>query len=77
MFAPHTASKDTATGTTNVALIGLLAKLRPDSNLRLCKTVAQGIEMGHPSLLQAEAEKRGGVVTATFIGGRCVPVMSG
>jgi trans-2,3-dihydro-3-hydroxyanthranilate isomerase len=60
-----------------VALIGQLAKLRPDSDPQLCKTVAQGIEMGRPSLLQAEAEKRGGVVTATFIGGRCAPVMSG
>jgi trans-2,3-dihydro-3-hydroxyanthranilate isomerase len=33
--------------------------------------------MGRPSLLQAEAEKKDGVVTATYIGGRCVPVMSG
>ena len=33
--------------------------------------------MGRPSLLHAEAEKSGGVVTATYIGGRCVPVMSG
>jgi trans-2,3-dihydro-3-hydroxyanthranilate isomerase len=33
--------------------------------------------MGRPSMLQAEAEKKDGVVTATFIGGRCTPVMSG
>jgi trans-2,3-dihydro-3-hydroxyanthranilate isomerase len=33
--------------------------------------------MGRPSLLHAEADKRGGVVGATYIGGRCVPVMSG
>jgi trans-2,3-dihydro-3-hydroxyanthranilate isomerase len=33
--------------------------------------------MGRPSILQAEAEKKNGIVTATFIGGRCVPVMSG
>ena len=33
--------------------------------------------MGRPSLLLAEAEKVQGIVTATYIGGRCVPVMSG
>jgi hypothetical protein len=43
----------------------------------MSKTIAQGVEMGRPSLLQAEAEKKDGVVTATYIGGRCVPVMSG
>lgn len=78
MFAPQRGiPEDPATGSANVALIGLLAKLRPESDLQLSKTIAQGVEMGRPSLLQAEAEKRGGVVTATFIGGRCVPVMSG
>jgi trans-2,3-dihydro-3-hydroxyanthranilate isomerase len=78
MFAPHHGiPEDPATGSANVALIGLLAKLRPESNLRLTKAIAQGVEMGRPSLLQAEAEKTNGVVTATYIGGRCVPVMSG
>jgi len=78
MFAPHHGiPEDPATGSANVALIGLLASLRPEPNLRLTKTIAQGVEMGRPSLLQAEAEKQDGVVTATTIGGRCVPVMSG
>jgi trans-2,3-dihydro-3-hydroxyanthranilate isomerase len=43
----------------------------------LSKTIAQGVEMGRPSILQAQAEKKNGAVTATWIGGRCVPVMSG
>ncbi|HEY6903894.1 MAG TPA: PhzF family phenazine biosynthesis protein [Candidatus Acidoferrales bacterium] len=78
MFAPHHGiAEDPATGSANVALIGLLAKLRSEPDLRIAKTVAQGVEMGRPSLLQAEAEKRNGTVTATYIGGRCVPVMSG
>jgi len=78
MFAPcHGIPEDPATGSANVALIGLLASLRPEPDLRLTKTIAQGVEMGRPSLLHAEAEKTGGVVTATYIGGRCVPVMSG
>ncbi len=78
MFAPHlNIPEDPATGSANVALIGLLAKLRPEANLSLSKTIAQGVEMGRTSILEAKAEKRNGVVTATFIGGRCVPVMSG
>jgi trans-2,3-dihydro-3-hydroxyanthranilate isomerase len=78
MFAPLKGiPEDPATGSANVALIGLLAKLRPEPNLQLSRTIAQGVEMGRPSLLYAEAEKHGGAVTATFIGGRCVPVMSG
>jgi trans-2,3-dihydro-3-hydroxyanthranilate isomerase len=78
MFAPqHGIPEDPATGSANVALIGLLAKLRAEPDLQLSKTIAQGVEMGRPSLLEALAEKRSGVVTATTIGGRCVPVMSG
>ena len=78
MFAPHHGiPEDPATGSANVALIGLLAKLRPDRELFMSKTIAQGVEMGRPSVLKAEVEKKDGVVTATYIGGRCVPVMSG
>ena len=78
MFAPHRGiAEDPATGSANVALIGLLAKLRPEQNLHLAKTIAQGVEMGRPSTLLAEADKKEGIVTATYIGGRCVPVMSG
>ena len=78
MFAPHHGiPEDPATGSANVALIGPLASLRKETDLHLAKTIAQGVEMGRPSLLQAEAEKKNGVVTATYLGGRCVPVMSG
>ena len=78
MFAPHlNIPEDPATGAANVALIGLLASLRPEANLSLSKTIAQGVEMGRPSMLRAEAEKKNGAVTATYIGGHCVPVMSG
>ena len=78
MFAPHHGiPEDPATGSANVALIGLLAKLRPERDLRLAKRIAQGVEMGRPSLLLAEAEKTNRVVTTTSVGGRCVHVMSG
>jgi len=78
MFAPnHGIPEDPATGSANVALIGLLAKLRPEQDLTLSKTVAQGVEMGRPSLLSLTAEKQQGVVIATYVGGRCVPMMTG
>ncbi len=78
MFAPaHGIAEDPATGSANVALIGLLAALAPEPDLRLAKKIAQGVDMGRPSLLEASAEKRQGKVTATFIGGTCVAVMQG
>ena len=78
MFAPlHGIPEDPATGSANVALIGLLAKLRPEPDLQLAKKIAQGVDMGRPSLLEARAEKTAGMVTATYIGGTCVPVMRG
>jgi trans-2,3-dihydro-3-hydroxyanthranilate isomerase len=78
MFAPHHGVvEDPATGSANVALVGLLANLRPESDLSLQLRIAQGVEMGRPSLLDAAAEKRGGAVVETRIGGRCVPVMAG
>ncbi len=78
MFAPlYGVSEDPATGSANVALAGLLASLRPEPDLNLQLRIAQGIEMGRPSLLEASAEKRGGRVTQTRIGGRCVAMMTG
>jgi trans-2,3-dihydro-3-hydroxyanthranilate isomerase len=78
MFAPqHNIPEDPATGSANVALIGLLAHLRPEPTLSLTKTIAQGVEMGRASMLHAEATKQDGVVTATHIGGSCVAVMAG
>jgi trans-2,3-dihydro-3-hydroxyanthranilate isomerase len=78
MFAPqHNIPEDPATGSANVALVGLLAQLRAEPTLSLKKTIAQGVEMGRASMLHAEATKQDGAVTATFIGGNCVPVMTG
>jgi trans-2,3-dihydro-3-hydroxyanthranilate isomerase len=78
MFAPlHGVFEDPATGSANVALIGLLAHLRPESSLRLEAAIGQGIDLGRPSLMRAIAEKADGTVTKTFIGGGCKPVMSG
>jgi trans-2,3-dihydro-3-hydroxyanthranilate isomerase len=78
MFAPqHGIPEDPATGAANVALIGLLAHHRPEADLTLSKTIGQGFDMGRPSVIEASAEKKAGRVVATYVGGRCVPVMSG
>jgi trans-2,3-dihydro-3-hydroxyanthranilate isomerase len=78
MFAPlHGVFEDPATGSANVALIGLLAHLRSEPSLRLDALIGQGVDLGRPSLLRATAEKLDGVVTSTYIGGGCTPVMSG
>jgi len=78
MFAPlYGVPEDPATGSANVALIGLLAHLHPEADLRLAKTIRQGIEMGRPSRLMASADKSAGRVIATQIGGTCVPMMRG
>ncbi len=78
MFAPlFGVPEDPATGAANVTLIGLLAHRDPRADLSLSKTIGQGFDMGRPSLLDAMAEKSGGAVRRTFIGGRCVPMLSG
>lgn len=78
MFAPeHGIPEDPATGAANVALIGVLAHHRPEADITLARTIGQGFDMGRPSVLQASAEKKAGTVVATYIGGRCKPMMSG
>ena len=78
MFAPlFGVPEDPATGSANVALIGLLAHHRPEADLVLARTIGQGFDMGRPSLLEASAEKKAGTVVATHIGGRCVPMLTG
>src|SRR5208337_2855495 len=49
----HGVYEDPATGSANVALIGLLAHLRPESSLRLEAAVGQGVDLGRPSPLNA------------------------
>jgi trans-2,3-dihydro-3-hydroxyanthranilate isomerase len=78
MFAPlFGVPEDPATGSANVTLIGLLAHRDPRGDLTLAKTIGQGFDMGRPSRLDASAEKKAGKVVATYIGGRCVPMLSG
>jgi trans-2,3-dihydro-3-hydroxyanthranilate isomerase len=78
MFAPlYGIPEDPATGSANVALVGLLASLRRERDLTLQLRIAQGVDMGRPSLLEATAEKRNGRITEMWIGGNCVAMMRG
>jgi trans-2,3-dihydro-3-hydroxyanthranilate isomerase len=78
MFAPlYGVPEDPATGSANLALAGLLASLRSEADLTLQLRIAQGVDMGRPSLLEAAAEKRNGQITEMRIGGRCVAMMRG
>jgi len=78
MFAPlDNIPEDPATGSANCALAGLLAHFDAARDGSYRWRIAQGIEMGRPSLLEARAEKRAGVVTNTWIGGSSVLVSEG
>jgi trans-2,3-dihydro-3-hydroxyanthranilate isomerase len=60
-----------------VALAAALAHFdaKRDGSFRF--RIAQGVEMGRPSVLEARAEKRAGVVTEARIGGTSVLVAEG
>ncbi len=69
--------EDPATGSATCALVALLAHLAPDQDLVVATTIAQGVDMGRPSLLEAHVRKCGGSVEAVRVGGRCIEVMHG
>ncbi len=78
MFAPlFGVPEDPATGSANCALAGLLSYYEESPHGIFNWRIAQGVELGRPSTLEARAEKREGVVTATWIGGACVLVSEG
>ena len=78
MFAPFEGvTEDPATGSANCALGGLLSHYNDVSSGNFEWLIAQGIEMGRPSILRARAQKNDGEVTCTYISGRCVMVSEG
>ena len=78
MFAPFDGvPEDPATGSANAALAGLLADLDPRADGELRWTIAQGVEMGRPSRIEARVAKRGGTVSGVWVGGRSVLVAEG
>jgi trans-2,3-dihydro-3-hydroxyanthranilate isomerase len=78
MFAPlDGVPEDPATGSANCALAGLLSQCSQETDGSFHWRIAQGVEMGRPSLLEARTEKRAGIVEAIRIGGACVLVSEG
>ena len=78
MFAPGIGvPEDPATGSAVVGLAGYLAVRDPRRDGTLRWVVEQGFEMGRPSILEAEADKKAGEVIATRVGGSTVLVTEG
>ncbi len=78
MFAPlDGVPEDPATGSACCALAGLLSSLDDLEEGVLEWRIAQGVEMGRPSLLEVSAEKRGGEVQMTRVAGTSVMVSEG
>ncbi len=78
MFAPlDGVPEDPATGSANCALAGLLSHHEKAADGSFQWRIAQGVEMGRPSVLEARSEKRDGAVVATWIGGASVLVSEG
>ena len=78
MFAPSIGiAEDPATGSACSGLSGYLAARdqRRDGTLRWI--VEQGFEMGRPSILELEADKKNGAITAVRVGGQTVMVQEG
>ena len=78
MFAPLDGiPEDPATGSANCALAGLLSHHQEAADGSFHWRIAQGVEMGRPSVLEARTEKRSGTVENVWIGGASVLVSEG
>ena len=78
MFAPGlSVPEDPATGSAAAALGGYLAARDARRDGLLAWRIEQGFEMGRPSIMELEADVRGGVVTAIRVGGASVLMTEG
>jgi trans-2,3-dihydro-3-hydroxyanthranilate isomerase len=79
MFAPGLGvAEDPATGSAAASFAGWLAEQLPQPHDgTLAVRLEQGIEMGRPSELHVELDRRGGVITAVRVGGAAVMVAEG
>jgi trans-2,3-dihydro-3-hydroxyanthranilate isomerase len=78
MLAPLSGvPEDPATGSATCAVVDLLAHLNENPTGSFRCRIAQGVEMGRPSLLSGRAEKSNGAVSSTHVGGACVLVSEG
>jgi trans-2,3-dihydro-3-hydroxyanthranilate isomerase len=78
VFVPGLAvPEDPATGSCAAALAGYLAARETAPNGSFRWVMEQGFEMGRPSILELEADKRDGAVVAVRVAGECVVVSEG
>jgi trans-2,3-dihydro-3-hydroxyanthranilate isomerase len=78
MFAPGlSVAEDPACGSGCAALGGYLGMRDAMADGTLRWTIEQGYEMGRPSLLHVECDKRGGAITGIRVGGHSVMVCEG
>lgn len=78
MFAPMDGvPEDPATGSANCALAALLSHYSDPASGDFQFRIAQGVEMGRPSVLEARATKSNGAVVGAWIGGGCVAFAEG
>jgi trans-2,3-dihydro-3-hydroxyanthranilate isomerase len=78
MFGPAIGiAEDPATGAAATALGGYLAARAAQRDGTLAWVVEQGFEMGRPSILNVEADKASGELTAVRVGGQAVLVSEG
>ena len=78
MFAPGIGvPEDPATGSAAVGLGGYLGARDPRRDGLLRWRVEQGFEMGRPSILDVEVDKKDGAITAVRVGGESVVMSEG
>jgi trans-2,3-dihydro-3-hydroxyanthranilate isomerase len=78
MFAPRMGiAEDPATGAATASFGGYLASRAPERDGTLHWVIEQGFEMGRPSILHLEADKRDGRITAVRVGGSSVLMSEG
>ncbi|MGH6917433.1 MAG: PhzF family phenazine biosynthesis protein, partial [Geminicoccaceae bacterium] len=78
MFAPGGGvEEDPATGSAAAALGGWLGSTSPMTDGTISCVIAQGLEIGRPSRLEVEVQKRAGAVVAVRVGGAAVLVSEG
>jgi trans-2,3-dihydro-3-hydroxyanthranilate isomerase len=78
MFGPAFGiPEDPATGAAAAAFGGYLGTRAPERDGTLRWTIEQGVEMGRPSLLHLEVDKKDGAITAVRVGGGAVLMSEG
>jgi len=78
MFAPlQGIPEDPATGSAAVSFAGYLAVMDSQRDGMLQWNIEQGFEMGRPSLLFIEADKKDGNITGVRVGGNAVMMTEG